>query len=355
MNQPPLPSSIQHRKPGRCPQRRGSILILVLLLLVILFAAAAFSVDVGYMQLARTQLRNSTDAAAIAGAEALKRTDNVALARQAARDFAALNLVAGKPLVLADSDIVFGKMTDVSGVAQFVAGQTPFDAVRVNGEFSNTSSSGPVDLFFGRFLHRSTFSPQMFATGAIGGLGKRDICVVVDRSGSMNDDNKWTGLLDAFDYLNNGMGNTTDVEQLALVSYSTSSGIDSRLTTNYASVRTKLRNWGPSGYTNIHDGLMDGITTLTDGTRRNEAEPLLVLMTDGIWNRGGDPVNAAYVARDNHIPCIAITFGNDADQAKMQQISDITGGKYFHAPTSADLQAIFSDIGNNKDGVAFGE
>jgi Flp pilus assembly protein TadG len=335
--------------------RRGAVVILVLLLMVILFAGVAFAIDVGYMQLVRTQLRNATDAAAIAGASTLEKTGDAAKARIATKDFAALNVVAGKPLTLSDSDIVFGKMVTSGGVSTFQPGVTPFDAVRVNGELSATSASGPVNLFFGPFLNRSTFSPQMFATGTVSDLGKRDLCVVVDRSGSMNDDKKWAGLLTAFDYLISGMGNTADTEQLGLVSYSTLSGIDARLTTNYDAVRTKLRTWSPGGYTNINGGMKDAITVLTDGTMRRDARPMMVIMTDGIHNRGGDPVEAAYMAKNAGILCIAITFGKGADQNKMRQVAEITGGQFYHAPTAADLQKIFTDIGRNAIGVSFAE
>ncbi len=96
---------LRHHGPLR---RRGAMLVLMLLMLIVVLVMTVFAVDVAYMQLVRTELRTSTDAAARAASEALARTQSVADARQAARDVAAANRVAGDPLQLDDADIVFG-------------------------------------------------------------------------------------------------------------------------------------------------------------------------------------------------------------------------------------------------------
>ena len=50
-------------------RRRGAMLVLIGLLLLVFMGAVAFSVDVAYMQLTRTQLRIATDAAARAAGD----------------------------------------------------------------------------------------------------------------------------------------------------------------------------------------------------------------------------------------------------------------------------------------------
>src|SRR5947208_13128922 len=51
--------------------RRGAVAPLVALLLIPLLGMLAFSVDVGYMIVVRTELQNAADAAALAGAQQL--------------------------------------------------------------------------------------------------------------------------------------------------------------------------------------------------------------------------------------------------------------------------------------------
>src|SRR5262245_52762788 len=125
----PHESVNEERKP-----RKGAIVVLVAVMIIVFLASVAFSVDVSYMQLTRTKLRSATDAAARAAGEGLSREQDIDLARQAAKDIAAANMVAGEPLLLDDTDIVFGKSTQLSsGAWGFTPNAEPINAVRVFG------------------------------------------------------------------------------------------------------------------------------------------------------------------------------------------------------------------------------
>src|SRR3954465_7132573 len=86
--------------------RRGAMLVLVAVCLPLIIIMAAFAVDVAWMQLVRTELRTSTDAAARAGAKELSLAQDINVAKSMAKTLAKRNKVAGDPLLLADSDIV---------------------------------------------------------------------------------------------------------------------------------------------------------------------------------------------------------------------------------------------------------
>src|SRR4029079_11530008 len=47
-------------------ERRGSVLVITTLLLVMMLTFLAFAIDIGYLQLARVELQQSADAAALA-------------------------------------------------------------------------------------------------------------------------------------------------------------------------------------------------------------------------------------------------------------------------------------------------
>src|SRR5829696_2167052 len=91
--------------------RRGAMLVLIAVCLPLFVVMAAFALNVAWMQLVRTELRTSTDAAARAGAKELSLSQTTADARAAAKAAARRNLVAGDPLQLADGDIEFGIST----------------------------------------------------------------------------------------------------------------------------------------------------------------------------------------------------------------------------------------------------
>jgi Mg-chelatase subunit ChlD len=334
------------------------MVILLLLLLVGLLAAAAFSVDVAYMQLVRCELRRATDAAARAGGESLSRTDNVQFARQAAKSAAARNLVVGRPLVLEDQDILFGNTSQAEdGSWHFAKGVEPFNSVRIAGDLTSQSANGKVGLFFGKAIGTDYFEPTMAATVVEGESSKRDFCVVVDRSGSMNSKTggttRWGALLSAFGGFLQALGDTEDDEQVGLVSYSNSSTIDHRPTDQHGDPERRLLRIRPNGRTNIHSGIVDG--TLVLRSSRDKAKRIMVVMTDGRHNRGPEPIRAALGAAKHDITIFTITFGGSADIKRMQKVANATGGKHYHAPTAADLQRIFRQVVTETEGLTFAE
>ena len=183
MNRPASPQKSSSAKSTLFRKRRGAIAVLVGLLTVVFLSSVVLSVDVAYMQLCRTRLRSATDAAARAAGEALSRAQDLDASRQAAKDIAQLNMVAGKPLVLDDSDIIFGNSTQqASGVWTFAAGAEPINAVRVNGRRTRGAPSGSIPTLFGKVFSVFDFEPTQLATVV---RLDRDICIVVDRSSSM--------------------------------------------------------------------------------------------------------------------------------------------------------------------------
>lgn len=155
--------------------RQGVILVIAAALLIIAFAFLAFSVDVGYMSMTKSQLQNAADAAAFAGV--YKLSDGAAATRQAAREVAYANYAAASPVVLADSDIELGVFNYTT--KEFVLNETSPNAVRVRTHVENKG------LFFAPLIGTSNYNMD---ASAIAMLNPRDIVFVVDLSGSMNDD-----------------------------------------------------------------------------------------------------------------------------------------------------------------------
>ncbi len=159
----------------------------------------ALSVNAAYMELSRTELIVATDVSAHAGGRALSEYQNLDSAIAAAAATAALNNVAGKPLVLSTSDganqIEFGRTNQANGDyvrfnfqkvnhADIRSGAQRASAVRITASRTSGSPSGPINMIFPHFLTTTKFEPT-FQSVAM--QVDRDISLVIDRSGSMGD------------------------------------------------------------------------------------------------------------------------------------------------------------------------
>ncbi|TWT86836.1 von Willebrand factor type A domain protein [Pseudobythopirellula maris] len=350
--------------------------MLVAVLMPIFALMAALAVDIAWMQLARTELRTSTDAASRAGAKELSLEQNIAEARAAALEAAARNPVAGAPLVLDPNDVVFGRsaLNERSGKFVFTPGAAPTSGVRVNGRRTADSPSGPVGLLFGRMLNVPNFQPVHTATSTV---LDRDICVVIDRSGSMGldlrtrgdrngqncgpltTDTRFFALVQAVAVFVAELDESLPNEHLALASYSSrfrtrcrnglldfqQSDLRVSLTPDYSAVNVEMASFmanGIGGSTAVGEGLREGIRSLANA--RPFAVKTIVLMTDGLHNTGVSPVRVARDAADANITVNTVSFSRGADQNLMRQVADITGGRHFHADTAADLAAAFQEI-----------
>ena len=162
------------------------MLVLIAVALTILLVAAAFSVDIAYMHLVRTELHIATDAAAKAAVTGLSQGGTESHAVDQAVEYAAKNTVAGDPLQIDAGDVRLGGVTYAAdGRWAFTEGATPATAASVTAYMAEVSASGPVNLIFGRLLGVDTFTPKMTSTAA---FVRNKVCLCFDRSRSMTFD-----------------------------------------------------------------------------------------------------------------------------------------------------------------------
>ncbi len=374
-----------HKRSHVSPRhRRGGMLVLIAITLPLLLFMAAFAINVAWMQLSRTELRTATDAAARAGAKQLSLKQSEVAAREMAKTVALRNKVAGVPLTLADDDIEVGKSTQVGiGRFNFTAGGKKPNAVRVTGNRLSTSKDGAIKLTVRqRFSPSANSRPSNVATAS---QLDRDICLVVDRSGSMmwtlTSDNypcgtdecdrphptqsRWGSLATSVDAFLDELTTTVQDERVALVSYSSdvteskkdkpckvaySCKImtrDSDLVSDYGVIRTKMdaiSSKPVKGATAISAGLDEGIKVLSGNNTRPFAVKTIILMTDGVHNLGADPVLSAIAAAKQDITIHTITFSDGADIPRMEAVAAAANGKHFHATTQNELTSIFRQI-----------
>jgi Flp pilus assembly protein TadG len=162
---------------------RGVTAVIVALMFVLILSLAALAVDVGYMMMAKNQLQNAADAAALAGArklgqlyQAMNAVDrqggldscsgcagNSALVKSVTKSAALANKAAGENVVLADGDIRIGAYPP-NPVDETVV---PQRAVQVTAHRDDTNAKGPITTFFARVFGKNIVKISAVATAKL--------------------------------------------------------------------------------------------------------------------------------------------------------------------------------------------
>lgn len=326
-----------HRKRNRT----GAMLALIVIMMIGFMVAVAFSIDIAQMHLSRTELRTATDAASKAAAATLAKSQDTELAITRGQQIAAANTVNGDPLLLDRTDFTFGRSVELaSGKFQFSAGGTPRNSVLVDGRRTAGSPSGPIPLFFGNVFGVEFFEPTTDATAT---YIERDIVLVVDRSGSMAGQ-KFVELVNAITTFTATLDETPVDEKVGLASYSELATEDVPLTDNLTLISNAVAALPVGGYTSISRGMESGKKVMKKSRGEDFVERTLIVMTDGLHNRGPEPRGIAESLAADGVTIHAITFGADADRTRMEEIADIGGGRHFHADNGLELEQVYREI-----------
>lgn len=370
------------------PRRRGAMTVLMAIFLIVLIAMAAFSIDVAYMHLVRTQLRSATDAAAKAGMYTLTTQQNEQAGINAAISMAANNRVAGRTLKLTSSQIELGQsQLQADGSWSFVAGAKPTRAMRITPTMDDTNANGAVNLFLGGILGRKKFTPS---DSSIASAYELEVVLVLDRSHSMcwnltgqewmypspilsnvslgmssapKNGSRWKELEEAVSTFTSVLTTLNTPPRVAVVTWSSeitygsleyyilgkvlpAATINQTLTTTFSDVTSAVTAIGTKpvlGSTNMAAGIDQGVAVLTGATVRPYADKVMILMTDGQWNTGRNPLDAAQDALNAGITIHTIGF-LDGQSDILSEIAGLTGGKSYMATDGASLQAAFREL-----------
>ncbi len=354
-------------KRHRIRLRKAGTTVLLSLLLPAVLAVAAYVINVVYMEVARTELQITTDVATRAAGRTLAVTGSKEEALAAAERMMKLNPFANKSLTLNASNIVFGASTRLSETQRYSF--TPSN----NANAVSVAANGKIQI---PMLFPTMGVPVDFRPikSAISTQTELDIALVIDRSGSMAYGDfeiagsgkpllaplgwtfgmpilfpsRWTEAVSAVNSFLTLLSTSSHDEHVALVSYSDQAKREVDLTGAFASTQLALAaitNKFDGGSTNIGDGILAAAAALSDKSKaRPWATRVMIVLTDGIWTSGPDPVLAAKSAASQQILIYTITFSGEADQARMSEIAAIGMGKHFHAATGSELTEAFKDI-----------
>jgi Flp pilus assembly protein TadG len=187
-------NNTRHRVPrpavgrrGRTYRRksRGAVLVLFVVSLIPIVAFMAFAIDVGMLTVAQTQIRDAADASALAGCRALNgdttNNNNYSAATPAAQSALTANDVMGNSLQTSQLTVNVGRYAYNASNQRF-EGNFPGSTGNWNMVQAVVTSNLNNSLGFGKIFNLTLPNFQATSTAA---YRARDICVILDYSGSM--------------------------------------------------------------------------------------------------------------------------------------------------------------------------
>lgn len=163
--------------------------------------------------------------------------------------------------------------------------------------------------------------------------------VVLDRSGSMNDQGKMNGAKNAANQFVDTMRNN---DQSAIVSFSSNSQINSGKTKTKGNSKGAINAINAKGATNMTSGLGDAETALKGLDK--DTPKVIVFLSDGQHNTGPGPMDKAEQLKKEGYRIWTIGFGKNADQDLLRRMAT-TPADYSFAMNAGDLNKRFEELG----------
>jgi predicted ribosomally synthesized peptide with SipW-like signal peptide len=186
--------------------------------------------------------------------------------------------------------------------------------------------------------------------GGFGCIEKADVMLVFDRSGSVGGD--LGTMKTAAKAFVDALAPSADGIHVGLVSFASGATLNTHLTSDGASVKTAIDALISSGSTNLAAGISTADLELDnpgDGHDRDDivSPDIMVIITDGEPNTGGDGSAEATAAKGDGIEIFAVGIGiGPAGEALLEGsiVSPPPEDHYFSAADFGDLSAILADL-----------
>lgn len=194
-----------------------------------------------------------------------------------------------------------------------------------------------------------------------------DIIISLDISGSMLAEDLKPNRLEASKNVALDFIEARPNDRMGLIVYSGESFTQCPLTTDHAVLKNlflEIKNGMIEDGTAVGLGLANAVNRLKDSEAKSK---VIILLTDGVNNAGSiSPITAAEIAKSFGIRVYTIGVGSkgeapypmknafgqviyqmmptDIDESTMQEIAQITGGKYFRATDNNKLAETYKEI-----------
>ena len=193
------------------------------------------------------------------------------------------------------------------------------------------------------------------------GTSPSDAMLVIDRSGSMNDQAGTTGTKisnakiaasNFVDILAQNVKNT-----VGLATFETAGALNSALTANYSSVKTQINAINTGSGTCVECGINKANQEISLHKRAG-FKNVVVLLTDGLANHVDGNTNEVPVATAEQKALTAaanghstngtiyytIGLGSDVNSTFLTKLAENSGGQYYYSPSTDQLNSIYQQI-----------
>ena len=185
---------------------------------------------------------------------------------------------------------------------------------------------------------RSVAIDAMTPAGAAGERKPVSLAIVMDQSGSMAGEKIEQAKASVLRLLSL----LEQDDRVSLLAFSDSVQMLAPLSTDRYGLHEAVQTVRPDGHTALYDGIAQGV----DSVRGVPGRRAVIVLSDGIANRGsldiGQAIDAA--VREN-VSVFVIGLGDDVRTARLERIAEETGGSYFFTPSAEGLQEIYGTIG----------
>jgi VWFA-related protein len=130
-------------------------------------------------------------------------------------------------------------------------------------------------------------------------------------------------------------------DHVALVKFSESWTTLMEFSTDRAALERAIDTLQPGTSTAFYQAVMGGLNLFDEKNKENKA---VVALTDGKNNRPGTVEECIERSHGVSVPVFCVGLGDDLDQTSLRKLALDTGGLYYHAPQSSDLESIYRSI-----------
>ncbi len=170
-----------------------------------------------------------------------------------------------------------------------------------------------------------------------------NLCVVLDRSGSMSEESKMTYAKSALVTL---VDQLQSDDRFSLVIYDDEVDVlrpASCVGNDKDEIRTLINEITPRGWTNLGGGMQEGFRQVEKNIERGDVNRV-ILLSDGLANQGiTDPGQLERIARRHRAQSISLTtigVGLDYNENLMVGLSENGGGNYYFLESSRNLASV---------------
>ncbi len=224
--------------------------------------------------------------------------------------------------------------------------------------FPATASQTIIDSFSGKSVEDIVFTWQApIAKTVRNCVIPTDVALVIDLSGSMNNDNDDPPqpLTDALTAASTFAGKLDKKDQLSLITFATNATVNDTLTSQHSGVASNILNLfippeEEAGFTNTFEALKLAADELNSERHNEDARRVMIVLTDGLPTDDDDerPIveETETLARNldqSGIEIYAIGLGEGVDQGFIGNLASSEDSTYF-ALNSSDLNSIYNTI-----------